>query len=158
MHVRQAYMILGVVAVVLCVIAYLILAHTSLPIQIGSAVQDHVDPPPAPSDFSAAVLKESTGFSALVSYTDDGFAPQRVSIKKGETVRFTNNSRGALLWVAGTSTDASYPGTSECGGSTFDMCETMASGDFWEFTFDKAGEWHYRNNSDPSRDGVIVVQ
>jgi plastocyanin len=158
MHIRQAYLILGVAAVILLIIAYLILAHASLPIGLSQPARDPNTPPPPPSDFSATVLKQSKGFAALVSYTDSGFEPQSVTIKKGETVRFTNNSQKTLLWVAGTSTAAGYPGTSACGGSSFDTCQTMQSGDFWEFTFDQAGEWHYHNNSDPTQTGVVIVE
>jgi plastocyanin len=143
---------------VLCIAAYLILSHASLPLQAPQGSADRNAPPPPISAFSQATLKTSKGFSALVSYTDSGFEPQSVAVKKGDTVRFTNNSQRTLLWVAGTSTAAGYPGTSACGGSSFDTCQTMQSGDFWEFTFDQAGEWHYHNNSDPTQTGVVVVE
>lgn len=104
------------------------------------------------------MLAKSKGFAALISYTDRGFEPSRVSIKQGEAVRFINNSGSKLLWIASTSTVGAYPGTSECGGSSFDTCKTLEKGEFWEFTFDAKGVWHYRNNSETSREGIVEVK
>jgi plastocyanin len=104
------------------------------------------------------MLAKSKGFAALVSYTDNGFEPAAVTINAGEAVRFINNSSGELLWVASTSTTAAYPGTSECGGSSFDTCKALKKGEFWEFTFDEAGTWHYRNNSDISKTGTVLAR
>lgn len=49
-------------------------------------------PAPTPKDYVAA----QKGFQYIVSYTDTGFVPRTLAVKKGETVRFTNNS-GAVL-------------------------------------------------------------
>ena len=104
-------------------------------------------------------LENSHGFQALVSYTDGGFEPAKLTIKKGETVRFTNNSSEDLWVSAGSSSGAVYPGTGkECGQSAFDSCRVLKPMHFWEFTFDIAGTWGYKNVSDTKMTGVIIVE
>jgi plastocyanin len=114
--------------------------------------------PPSPEVM--AYLAASKGFQYLVSYTGRGFEPATLTVKKGETVRFTNNSSEGL-WVAATgSSGAVYPaGTgNECGQSAFDSCKVLKSGEFWEFTFTTAGTWGYKNNSDTKMTGTITVR
>lgn len=114
---------------------------------------------PPYTEETAQLLAASTGFQYLVSYTGSGFEPADLRIKKGETVRFTNNSSGSM-WIAARGSDTAriYPGAGECGQSAFDMCKSVGSGEFWEFTFDKAGEWGFRNFEDTSVGGTITVQ
>ena len=106
-----------------------------------------------------AVLAKSHGFQYLVSYTDRGFEPATLGVKEGETVRFTNNSGGGL-WVASVALPGAtvYPGQSDCGASAFGTCAALKPGDFWEFTFDAAGTWSYKNISDTSKTGTITVK
>ena len=152
MHVRQAYMILGAAAVVLCVIAYLILAHSSLPIQLAQTPQEHRDLPPPMTPLMQEQLAKSSGFQHLVSYGDDGFSPAALTVAAGDTVRFTNNSTKDV-WIA----SVNYPGQSSCGGSSFDTCLVLKSGEFWEFTFDEVGSWTYKNNADTQYKASITV-
>jgi plastocyanin len=113
--------------------------------------------PPSPEIM--AYLAKSTGFQYLVSFTERGFEPSTITIKKGETVRFINNS-SEDLWVSATGdSGAVYPGTGkECGQSSFDTCKTLKKGEFWEFTLADEGAWSYHNNFDLERMGVIVVK
>ncbi|MFZ2886389.1 MAG: hypothetical protein WA021_01065 [Minisyncoccia bacterium] len=46
-------------------------------------------------------VRASSGFNALVSYTDRGFEPSSVRMKAEETVRFTNNSSKNLMLRVG---------------------------------------------------------
>ena len=55
--------------------------------------------PPPMTALMTEVLEKSTGFQHLVSYTDHGFEPPVLKIKKGEVIRFTNNS-ARDLWIA----------------------------------------------------------
>jgi len=100
-------------------------------------------------------------FAALVTYTDSGFEPAVVTIKKGETVRFVDQSTGGM-WVASAKhpTHAVYPQKSEtdCLGSSFDSCRALSAGEFWEFTFDEAGTWKYHNHVQPGHVGTVVVE
>lgn len=105
-------------------------------------------------------------YAALVTYTDGGFSPASTEVKVGDTVRFVNNSsRG--LWVGADDhpTHTEYDGTatkehcvdgSAVGGS-FDMCRQGAPGEFWEFTFTKAGTFHFHNHAQAAHGGAIVV-
>ncbi|MCR4326005.1 MAG: hypothetical protein NUV59_04395 [Patescibacteria group bacterium] len=122
-----------------------------------NAAEPFVPGPPPPD--VVEMLRESKGFQALVSYTDSGFEPGEVAIEKGGTIRFTNNSSGDL-WVAadGTAENPVYHGTSECGGSAFDSCRTLAPREFWEFTFEKSGTWLFRNNLKKGQTGAVRVE
>jgi plastocyanin len=116
---------------------------------------------PARPPFTPAVqaqLAKSRGFAVLISYTDQGFAPAQATIKKGQAIRFTNNS-GQSLWVAaqGTAEHPVYPGQSDCGASALDSCTALKSGEFWEFTFDHSGTWTFVNNLDKTQQGAVKV-
>jgi plastocyanin len=107
-----------------------------------------------------AQLAASHGFQYLVSYTGRGFEPATLTIKKGETVRFTNNS-DEDLWVAATGASGKvYPAASnnECGQSAFDSCVSISRGGFWEFTFTRTGTWSYQNNRDTKMTAIITVK
>lgn len=63
--------------------------------------QTRTDIPPnfpqdAPTPTTADAVDAQKGFDYLVSYTDRGFEPKELTVKKGEAVRFTNNSSAAL--------------------------------------------------------------
>lgn len=99
-------------------------------------------------------------FHALVEYTDDGFSPATVTIGKGETVRFVNNS-SRDVWVGGDNhpTHTLYPerSDSDCLGTSFDTCRSLQAAEFWEFTFNHTGEWGYHNHVRARDGGTIVV-
>ncbi|HVU75782.1 MAG TPA: hypothetical protein VHD38_03035 [Candidatus Paceibacterota bacterium] len=157
---ERAYAILAALLILLLALAYFLfhgLSLTTLPALGGSHTKAGQDaPPPPPSEQVVAQLQASKGFTALVSYTDKGFEPSHITVKKGETIRFVNNAPDALLWVGSTGTP--YPGKSACGASRLDTCKALKSGEFWEFTFDAAGSWNYQNNTKTADGGVIVVE
>ncbi len=100
-------------------------------------------------------------FEALVSYTESGFSPASVTIKRGQTVRFVNNA-GRETWPASAfhPTHGVYPekSGSDCLGSSFDACRGLKPGEFWEFTFNTVGSWKYHDHLSASKTGTIVVQ
>lgn len=120
------------------------------------ALTDQYIPP-----FTAEVeqqLAESPGFQYLISYTNEGFAPNDVTIRSGERVRFTNNSAHELWVSAASDGDAArYPGPGECGQSAFDACRKIGLGEFWEFTFEESGVWGFQNNASEAH-GIVRVQ
>src|SRR3989344_324196 len=132
-------------------------ARPSAPSPAGTPSPSVAEVPPL-TPAMEAVLAASNGFQYLVSYTDQGFEPPALTIKKGETIRFTNNSRGDL-WIAETPASGSmYPSTGNtCGQSAFDSCTPLKPQEFWEFTFDAAGTWSYKNNADAAKTGTIKV-
>ena len=146
--------LLGIVA-----IAYLwpVFFGFPSPQQPSVGVDEFVPGPPSPE--VAAQLARSRGFEAFISYNDRGFEPSEVTIKKGQSVRFTNNSSSGL-WIAsaGSTENPQYPGVSDCGGSTFDSCHTLLPYDFWEFTFTENGIWMFQNNLDKTKAGVVKVR
>ena len=123
---------------------------------LSDAIRNGTAPIPQLSASTKDKLAESRGFQALVSYTDNGFEPASISIKAGETVRFTNNSSHDV-WI--TTSGGLYPAARNgCGPSALDSCAPFAPQDFWEFTFDAAGEWGYVNATDKTKTGVVHVQ
>ncbi len=104
--------------------------------------------PRAPLTASSTIkaLEKTNGFQALVSYTDRGFEPKVSTIKKGDTIRFTNNSSHDLLMSV---VNSELPSPTEV---------KIASQDTWEFTFSSQGEWRFQNTVTPSRIAVVRVQ
>ncbi|TSC86464.1 MAG: Uncharacterized protein G01um10148_450 [Parcubacteria group bacterium Gr01-1014_8] len=100
-------------------------------------------------------------FATLITYTDGGYSPQTVSIKKGQTVRFVNNAERQDTWPASAihPTHSIYPQKtdSDCLGSSFDPCHGLKPGEFWEFTFNEVGEWGFHDHLHPSKFGKILV-
>lgn len=110
-----------------------------------------VMPPPAsPSSFVSTVT---------VTNTDVGFFPAIVSIQKGGTVRFVNQS-SEKMWVGSNPHPVhnGYPTTGGCKASTFDSCRGVLPGEAWEFTFDIAGTWGYHDHLNPGKGGRITVE
>jgi len=126
----------------------------------SSAVQSET-PAPGEENVSEMIVAENASEN-VVTYTQSGFSPSELTIKKGETVVFTNEGGGAM-WVASAQhpTHKSYPGSDVnlCGSSQeagiFDQCGT---GDQFEFTFDQVGTWGYHNHRQASHFGKIIVE
>ncbi len=95
----------------------------------------------------------------VITYTDAGYSPATLQIKKGETVTFKNQS-GQSMWTASAAhpTHTVYPTTGGCIGSTFDACQAVQPGDSWSFRFDVSGAWKYHNHLSPGDAGTIVVK
>ncbi|OGN00746.1 MAG: hypothetical protein A3I26_03125 [Candidatus Yanofskybacteria bacterium RIFCSPLOWO2_02_FULL_43_10] len=101
----------------------------------------------------------------IIIYTDSGYTPGMITIKKGETVVWKNES-GSPMWTASAMHPLHrvYPGTdiSACGTQTllpmFDSCAGIASGQSWSFTFNNVGTWGYHNHLNSSKFGTIVVE
>jgi len=102
--------------------------------------------------------------SVTVLYGADGFSPSTVTIKKGDTVTFTNNG-GGDMWVATAQHPAhsGYDGTplsTHCaagytGPVPFDQC---AAGTSYSFMFNQAGTWNYHNHNNAADFGKVVVE
>ncbi|MBX4187953.1 MAG: cupredoxin domain-containing protein [Candidatus Doudnabacteria bacterium] len=85
-----------------------------------------------------------------VSMTDAGFTPATLTIKKGDTVTFTNNGTKAI-WPASAPhpTHTDYP--------EFDPKKQITVGASWSFTFTKVGTWKYHDHLNPTKFGSITV-
>src|SRR3989338_6545119 len=80
----------------------------------------------------------------VVVYTDSGYLPPNLSIKKGDNVTFKNRSK-KNMWTASAMhpSHREYPTTGGCVGSTFDSCKNIPPEEEWSFTFDLVGTWKY---------------
>lgn len=82
-----------------------------------------------------------------VDYTDTGFSPNSLTVKKGTTVNFLNKS-SSPMWIASNP----HPIHTDLPG--FDQ---KSPGDTYSFTFDKVGTWGFHNHRNPSVGGTIIV-
>ncbi len=82
-----------------------------------------------------------------VKFTDNGYEPKTLTVKKGTTVTFVNKST-KTMWVASAPhpTHTDYP--------EFDQGQNA---DTYEFTFDKVGSWKFHNHSPFQAGGVVNV-
>ena len=86
----------------------------------------------------------------LVTFSASGFSPKEISVKKGTTVTFINESDNPM-WVA----SALHPTHQLLPG--FDQLKSVDRGGTYEYTFVKVGTWKYHNHMVPSSTGTIVV-
>jgi plastocyanin len=89
--------------------------------------------------------------AAIVTYTDEGFVPNEVTISLGETVTFVNES-SKPMWVASNV----HPAHTIL--PTFDQFMTSAVGESYSYTFDQAGEWEYHDHVNARQLGVVIVK
>jgi plastocyanin len=129
---------------------YIVSATTTIVMQSASSTPVATSTKPAPTKTPVATTTPSTSSSLTVTFTDKGFAPASLTIKKGQTVTFINNSSGKM-WVAANPfpTSSEYPAFNEKSG--------VATGSSWSFTFDKTGTWFYHNHYSPAQGAKIVV-
>jgi plastocyanin len=100
-----------------------------------------------------------------ITYTNSGYSPANLTIKKGDTVRFKNSSTKEM-WPASAMhpTHAVYSGTSlqqhcpDNENDDFDACKGITAGQSWEFTFKKTGAWNYHDHISSGFFGKITVE
>ncbi len=105
----------------------------------------------------------SVGTPVTVTYTDSGFSPKSVTIKKGQSVTWVNKSSRAM-WIGSAShpDHTGYDGTSRAahcaagytGPAPFDEC---GAGTSYTFTFNEVGTWGYHNHAGAQDMGVVIV-
>lgn len=95
----------------------------------------------------------------VITYTNSGYSPSTLIVKRGEAVIFKNQSSKSM-WTASAvhPTHRGYQTTGGCLGSTFDACVGIQPGNSWSFKFDIAGTWKYHNHLNPSDAGTIAVE
>jgi plastocyanin len=102
--------------------------------------------------------------TTTIHYTASGFSPKNVTIARGSTVTFVNDTSGAM-WVASDvhPTHTEFDGTdraTHCSGSyagptPFDQCQ---NGSTYSFVFNKAGSFTFHNHSAAQFGGTVTVQ
>lgn len=97
--------------------------------------------------------------SAVIRYTDSGYEPSSLAVKRGAAVIFKNES-SREMWPASAMhpTHKVYPTTGGCIGSTFDACRGSKQGEEWIFMFDAVGAWGYHDHLNPRSFGSITVE
>ena len=115
----------------------------------GASVEEMVVTTPGTT---TGELNEKGGVTqrTVVTYSDTGFAPKTVTVKKGATVTFMNES-GKGMWVA----SALHPTHQLLPG--FDQLKSAARGGSYEYTFKKVGTWKYHNHVAASDFGSVTV-
>lgn len=106
----------------------------------------------------------SQELSATITYTDSGFSPVSIPVKKGTVVVFKNES-SKNMWPASAMhpTHKVYPGSGieKCGmaeeANIFDACRGIQLGGSWSFKFVNVGTWKYHDHLDATKFGTIVV-
>lgn len=124
------------------------------------AVQDEASTNTPPTKALPIVIKKEEPFiTYVVVYTDSGYTPPSLTIKKGDNVTFKNMSTKGM-WTASAMhpTHKEYPTTGGCISSTFDSCKSILPGEEWSFNFDKVGTWRYHNHVNSSQYGSITVE
>lgn len=119
---------------------------------------------PAASSTSATPTTPASG--AVVTYTSQGFSPAMLTVVKGTSVSFVNQS-SENMWIASGvhPTHTLYDGTDRAthcaagyaGAAPFDECQPGQPGTTFTFTFDKVGTWKYHNHLDAADTGSITV-
>lgn len=87
----------------------------------------------------------------VVHITRDGFVPQQITVRLGQTVRFINES-GVEVWPASDlhPTHNLYP--------EFDPKQPVGVGSAWSFIFLKPGRWDYHDHLNPTHVGTVIVK
>ncbi len=152
-------LLIGVMVIVIGGVAgwYLFRGDMKLPgMQIAP---NTVTPAPTGTDTDVVITEESTvsGNSkggvetqATVTYTDSGYTPATVTVKKGTKVTFKNESTKSMWTASGVHpTHQLLPG--------FDQLKSVTKGGMYEYTFSKVGTWKYHNHVNPTDGGTVVV-
>jgi plastocyanin len=104
-----------------------------------------------PSSASGEMLEKGGAKERkVITYTDTGFAPEPITVTKGTTVTFVNESNRGM-WVA----SAMHPTHQLLPG--FDQLSAATKGSTYEYTFIKVGTWKYHNHVNPADTGSIIV-
>lgn len=117
------------------------------------------------ADFSEPAESGERTEEKIITKTDAGFSPNSITIKKGETVIWKNQSTGAF-WPASAMhpTHTAYDGTAlsehcpDTAKTAFDACQGIATGGSWSFTFEKTGSWKYHDHLNPGHFGTVSVE
>lgn len=99
------------------------------------------------ADVSATTQSAKT---VTIEYTDSGFSPANVTVNKGDTVRFVNNSSSAF-WPA----SAPHPIHTDL--PSFDAKRNIAVGGSYSYTFNDKGAWGYHNHLKSTSFGKVTV-
>lgn len=114
-----------------------------------------------PRTYTPPKAQVSLPYTATILYTGTRFVPEEVTIIEGGTVRFINQS-DEKMWIASDNhpTHTRYPvhTESDCAGSIFDQCTSVAKGGSWSFRFNERGTWGFHNHERAQDTGKVIVR
>jgi len=92
------------------------------------------------------------GQEHIVTLTEDGYIPEEITIKKGDTVTWKSDT-GGLFWPASNL----HPSHRDYPGGVFDPKQPIEPESSWNFTFGEVGDWKYHDHLAPYYTGVVHV-
>ncbi|OHA66970.1 MAG: hypothetical protein A3C82_02700 [Candidatus Wildermuthbacteria bacterium RIFCSPHIGHO2_02_FULL_47_12] len=153
---KTSYILIGIVIAVVVIGGVLMFQSNNNGQMPSLSEEENMTPP----------LGEQVQSSSVVTYTDSGYSPKELTVKKGDIVTFTNMS-SMPMWTAFAMhpTHTVYPGTDikNCENPgmmdmMFDSCAQIPTGQIWKFQFNETGEWGYHNHMQASHWGKVIVQ
>jgi plastocyanin len=94
-------------------------------------------------------VSDNNSTKSVISYTNKGFIPKILTIKKGTSVTFSNTNTTKTMWIK------SDP---QKGGLTgLDELASVPNGGIYTFNFVSVGTWKYFNQVSPTDTGTIIV-
>ena len=156
---KKIYLLIAVLVVVVLVTARFIFFRQKNTNEVSTSRKGFADPVRLPLEGTAPPLEDNFPDDIIVAYTDNGFNPGSLTVKKGKTVIFKNDS-SRDFWPASAVHPAhdAYPEKGGCINSKFDACNLVLPGGIWRFTFNFPGTWKYHDHLSPRFNGTIVVK
>lgn len=110
-----------------------------------------ISSPEIPNTPEPSVHVTPTGTEYEVILTEEGYVPNELTIKKGDTIVFSNTT-GRPFWPASNlhPSHRDYP--------EFDPREPILADETWSFTFGNVGTWRFHDHLAPYFTGVIIVE
>lgn len=125
--------------------------ENSMPVSDTTGTDEMVATTDLSTESAGAMMdKGGVATKTVVTYTDSGFGPKEITVKKGATVAFINESSSAM-WVA------SAPHPQHTIYPEFDQLKSVQKGGSYEFVFAKVGTWKYHNHMDATDFGSVIV-
>lgn len=94
---------------------------------------------------SSSTSMQQTAKPNEVLITDFKFGPDKITVKKGTTVTWTNKD------------EAQHDITPTGGGSDFERSKLLAQNESYNFTFNEVGKYEYKCSPHPYMKGAIEV-
>lgn len=101
------------------------------------------------SNTSATMNKNDTNVAGEITYTDSGFSPEMLTVKKGSMIKINNQSSGPLQF----SSDDHPTHTKD---TELNM-SSMAAGEEMTLEVTKVGTWGYHNHLKSQDKGSLTV-
>jgi len=115
---------------------------------LQKTTQEKPDPKAVQSTLTA--LNAQATSTVEIRYTDRGFNPDTITVNKGTTVFFINNSNKAF-----------WPTTPIVNGTfqpaNFDAGTAIVTGGKYQYTFTTAGTWTYHDRFATTSKGTVIV-